>query len=244
MIPKIIHYCWFGGSELPPYVEKCIETWKKYCPDYQIRRWDESNFDVNMLDYTREAYNAGKYAFVSDVARLYAIKNEGGFYLDTDVELIKSLDSLRNYDAYMGIESGNDNVSTGLGFGAIPNHPVIAKNLAAYQHRKFIKNSKMDLTTCVTITKKTLRDILPSLVVKKEPVTYNVDNTTFTILPQEVLCPYDLKTNKLNITPNTITIHHYKASWKDKPDRFLRLKMIMRQMIGDDIYDKIKSLIP
>lgn len=243
MIPKIINYCWFGGSKLPSYVEKCIETWQKYCPEYEIVRWDESNFDINMFEYTKEAYELGKYAFVSDVARLYIIANNGGFYLDTDVELIKSLDSLRNYDAYMGIESGKNNISTGLGFGAVKNHPLVIENLNAYKNRHFILNGKPDLTTCVTITKEVLSKHIHNLSVKNDKQEYSIGNSTITILPKDVLCPYDLKTNKLNITDNTVTIHHYKASWKDKPEHLLRLKMFLRELLGDAKYDKIKSLM-
>lgn len=242
MIPKIIHYCWFGGNELPPYVQKCIQSWQKYCPEYEIIRWDESNFDVNLLPYTKEAYDAGKYAFVSDVARLYIVKKYGGFYLDTDVELIKSLNELNHYDAYMGIESGKTNISTGLGFGAIANHPIIEANLKAYDNRRFIVNSKEDLTTCVTITKQVLQSLIPNINVTTEPKTYDILDSNFTILPKEVLCPYDLLTSKLKITPQTVTIHHYKASWKDKSDKHLKAKIIIRKLLGDKLYDKIKSI--
>lgn len=242
MIPKIIHYCWFGNTELPSDVIKCIESWKKYCPDYEIIQWDESNFSTNMSQYTRDAYEAGKFAFVSDVARLKVIHEYGGFYLDTDVELIKSLDSLRTYEAYMGIESGNANISTGLGFGAIPNHPVIEANLKVYESRQFLIHGRPDTTTCVTITKKVLNDLIPNLDIRKDPMTYLIGTSSITILPQDVLCPYDLKTGKQNITNRTVSIHHYKASWKEKEDKFLRLKMTLRQLLGDNFYDKIKSL--
>lgn len=246
MIPKIIHYCWFGGKDLPEEVQKCIESWRKFAPDYEIKRWDESNFDVNANTYTKEAYDHKKYAFVSDVARLYVVAKYGGFYLDTDVELIKSLDELRKYDAVMGIETGKTNVSTGLGFGAIPNHPVIIKNINMYENRSFInpKSGKLDLTTCITITKQALAQMFPPFEVTNEPVTLSVPETSlkFTILPIEYLCPYNMATGKTNITDRTISIHHYDATWKSKKDKFLRLKIKIRQLLGDRIYDKIKSL--
>ena len=105
MIPKVIHYCWFGGNPLPELAQKCIASWKKYCPDYEIKEWNESNFDLNCCDYVREAYEAKKWAFVSDVARLYAMVHEGGIYMDTDVEVIAPLDSLLQYHAVSGFET-------------------------------------------------------------------------------------------------------------------------------------------
>lgn len=246
MIPKIIHYCWFGGKDLPENVQKCIESWRKFAPDYEIKRWDESNLDVNANTYTKEAYEHKKYAFVSDVARLSVVAKYGGFYLDTDVELIKPLDELRKYDAVMGIESGKTNVATGLGFGAIPNHPVIIENMNMYKNRSFIdpKSGKIDLTTCVTITKQALAQMLPSFEVTSEPVTLSMPKTSlkFTILPIEYLCPYNMATGKTHITDKTISIHHYDATWKSKKDKFLRLKIKIRQILGDHMYDKIKSL--
>ena len=107
MIPKKIHYCWFGGNPLPPLAVKCIESWKKYLPDYEIKEWNESNFDLNYNDYVREAYEAKKWAFITDVVRLYAMVTEGGIYMDTDVEVLKPLDELLQYDAVSGFESSS-----------------------------------------------------------------------------------------------------------------------------------------
>ncbi len=100
MIPKKIHYCWFGGKEKPEDVKRYIASWKKYCPDYEIKEWNESNFDIHENDYCREAYEAKKWAFLTDYVRLKALYEEGGFYMDTDVEVVKSLDPLRVYDSY------------------------------------------------------------------------------------------------------------------------------------------------
>lgn len=117
MIPKIIHYCWFGGGELPQMQKKCIESWKKFCPDYEIKEWNESNYDVHKVPYISEAYDAGKMAFVSDYARLDIIYKHGGIYLDTDVEIIKSLEPLLEHTCFLGAERDGI-VATGLGFGA------------------------------------------------------------------------------------------------------------------------------
>ena len=113
MIPKKIHYCWFGRNPLPEDAKKYIESWEKYCPDYEIKEWNEDNFNLDMYPYVREAYENRKFAFVSDVARLYALYNEGGFYMDTDVELIKPLDDFLKYDGVSGFESSTQ-IPTGL----------------------------------------------------------------------------------------------------------------------------------
>ena len=117
MLPKKIHYCWFGGNELPDLAIKCIESWKKYCPDYEIIEWNETNFDLECCDFVKEAYKAKKWAFVSDYARLKVVYDNGGIYLDTDVELVKSLDILLQEKCYFGEET-TGYVATGLGFGA------------------------------------------------------------------------------------------------------------------------------
>ena len=128
MIPKIIHYCWFGRNPLPKTAEKCIRSWKKCCPDYEIIRWDESNFDVNCNEYCREMYEQEKWAFLTDYVRLRVVYENGGIYLDTDVEVIKPLDDLLHNSAYMGLET-TDKVNTGLGFGAERNHWFIGENM-------------------------------------------------------------------------------------------------------------------
>ena len=116
-IPKIIHYCWFGGKPLPNTAIKCIRSWKKHCPDYEIHCWNEKNFDINVCPYVKEAYEEKAWAFVSDYARLWIIYNYGGIYLDTDVELLKNIDNLLKYDVFMGFEN-KQYVNTGVGFWA------------------------------------------------------------------------------------------------------------------------------
>lgn len=117
MIPKKIHYCWFGRNPLPELAVRCIESWKKYCPDYEIIEWNEDNYDINKISYVKEAYQARKWAFVTDYVRLDVVNQYGGIYLDTDVELLKSLDPLLKYKSFFGMEEGKF-IATGLGFGA------------------------------------------------------------------------------------------------------------------------------
>ena len=137
VIPKIIHYCWFGGKPIPEKDQRCIASWKKQCPDYEIRKWDETNYDVSKNQYMKEAYQAEKWGFVPDFARLDIIYNYGGFYLDTDVELLKPLDDLLPNKAVMGFEDGR-NVSPGLIIGAEKNHSTIRLLMEVYRDRNFV----------------------------------------------------------------------------------------------------------
>lgn len=212
MIQKKIHYCWFGGNPLPELAQKCIASWKKYCPDYEIIEWNETNFDINCCDYVREAYEAKKWAFVSDVARLYALVNYGGIYMDTDVEVLRSLDDLLQYEAVSGFEA-KDRIPTGL-MGCVAGQKMFVELLREYDHAHFIKeDGKYDTTTNVTrITNACLKYGL------------RLDNTMqtvngFTLLPYDYLCPKDFSTKKLTITENTLVIHHFDGSWLPEVER-------------------------
>lgn len=241
MIPKIIHYIWFGNNPMPDSVQRCIASWKKYCPDYEIKLWNESNYDISKSDFMLQAYEAKKYAFVSDMARLDIIAQYGGFYLDTDVELLTSLDSLRHYDAFMPMENPG-RINTGLGFGAIANHPFILKNLAAYENRHFFVHNKPVLTSCVTITTEVLsHELNNKMPVFNNPTVISIPTLNLNLLPVDFMCPYSLETGKTTITDNTISIHHYDATWKSKKDHFLKLKIKLRRWLGEKTYEKIKK---
>ena len=152
MIPKVIHYCWFGGKELPKLAQKCIKSWEKNCPDYEIKRWDESNFDINLCPlYVRQAYENKKWAFVTDYVRLKIIYDNGGIYLDTDVEVRKSLDKFLEYNAFFGFENGK-NVNTGSGFGAEKHSSIVERIMEQYKDISFIMAyCSYDLTACPTL---------------------------------------------------------------------------------------------
>ena len=205
MIPKIIHYCWFGGNPLPPKAKECIRSWKKYCPDYEIIEWNESNFDVNSYVYTKQAYDNKKWAFVTDVVRLHALCNYGGIYMDTDVEVIKPLDQFLNHRAFSGFEDAT-NIPTGI-MAAEKGHPLFVELLADYESRPFIVDGQPDLTTNVETISNLL---LPHGFVPNN--TYQ-EVSGLALYPYDYFCPRDIHTMKLLVTENTYTIHHFAGSW-------------------------------
>jgi len=206
-IPKIIHYCWFGNNPLPPLAIKCIESWKKYCPDYEIKQWNESNFDINYNEYTKQAYKNKKWAFVSDVTRLYAVYAEGGVYLDTDVELIKPIDDLLNGSMFIGFETKRL-INTGLGFGAEKNFSIVKKMLDIYNNISFInKNGTINMISCPVYNTKIMRQ--ENFKINNKQQTKNA----VTVYPTEYFCPIDVMTRSIYITENTYAIHHFSGSW-------------------------------
>lgn len=213
MIPKKIHYCWFGGNPLPKDALKCIESWKKYCPDYEIIEWNESNFDINCCDYVREAYEAKKWAFVSDVARLYALVHHGGVYMDTDVEVLKPLDDILSYEAVSGFEA-KDRIPTGL-MACQKGQALFVELLHDYDNAHFIKeDGTFNITTNVTrITNTCLKYGL-----KLNNTLQTVNG--FTLFPYDYFCPKNYETKVVDLTENTYTIHHFDGSWLAEEDKY------------------------
>ncbi len=224
MIPKVIHYCWFGKKPIPENGKKCIDSWKQHCPDYEINLWTEDNFQVSRYPYMKEAYDAQKWAFVSDMARLIIVYDNGGVYLDTDVELIKSLDEILENSFFFAIEKNRNtitdedsiHVATGLGFGAEKGNQVLKSLIEEYDHNHFrLNNGKFDLTPCPHRNTRAL-----------EKYGYDGRDDKFefnggTIYPSDYFCPIEFSTKRVNITNNTISIHHYDASWKSEKDKFV-----------------------
>jgi len=206
MIPKKIHYCWFGTKPLPKIAKKCIASWKKYCPDYEIIEWNENNFDVNCCNYTKEAYQAKKYAFVSDVARLKVLIKYGGIYMDIDQEILKPIDSFLKYEAFCGFTTDED---IGLGIlGSSENLDVFKEYLAQYDDIHFImKDGKPDLTI--------INDRFEQFCKKYGFVLNNTLQTIrgITFFPSEYFYAKNHLTQKTKITENTYTMHHFYASW-------------------------------
>lgn len=207
MIPKIIHYCWFGGNPLTKDALLCIESWKKYCPEYKIVCWDESNYDFHKNLYVEQAYKNKKWAFLSDYVRLDVVYNYGGIYLDTDVELIRSLDNLLENICFMGMEQVGT-VATGLGFGAEKNNAFILENMKVYEKENYVyEDGTFKPPICVKIT----TQLLERNGLIEENSVQKINDIT--IYPPEYFCPLKMGTNKLRITSNTYSIHHYSASW-------------------------------
>lgn len=209
MIPKKIHYCWFGGKELPELAKKCIASWEKFCPDYEIIRWDESNFDLDQIPYTRWCYDNGKWAFLSDYVRLAVVAEQGGLYFDTDVELIRSPDELLQFEAFYGFEN-NYAVATGLGFGAQAQHPTLVAMRQAYLALEQNADGGFPVQACPALNTAALLPM--GLILNGE--RQNVAGAE--ILPADFLNPYDDATGKLHRTENTIGIHWYSKSWISK----------------------------
>lgn len=229
-IPKVIHYCWFGNGDLPKLATKCIKSWEKYCPDYKIVCWTERNFDLSQNKYAYEAFQAGKWAFVSDYVRLKVIYDNGGIYLDTDVELLRPLDDLLENKGYMGFDEKGI-IASGLGFGAEADNTVIGELLKDYEDIPFVlPDGSYDLTPCPDRNTKALQRL--GMDIKNT----NQRFMDMLFLPREYFCPTEYYTAKKALTPKTYSIHHYSASWTSPvTKRTTRIKRI----IGVKLYDKL-----
>ena len=235
MIPKIIHYCWFGRNPLPQSAEECIASWKKFLPDYEIKEWNEDNFDVNITTYTSEAYKARKFAFVSDYARFWILYNYGGLYFDTDVEILKPLDDIISRGGFMGIEKieGNtiDNfeegtvlVNAGLGLGVEKGHPLYKEILDVYNKKHYIGwNGKFTGTVVTTTT----NILLKKTKLEKDKIT---EIEGIFIYPDEYFDPMNYYTKEIKITEKTRTIHKYATTWVTKNTRL------------NAVYERLKNL--
>lgn len=226
MIPKVIHYCWFGKNEMPPQYKAFIESWKKYCPEYQIVQWDEENFDIDSNQYCKQAYDAKQWAFVSDYARLKIIYENGGIYLDTDVELVKSMDNLLGNKAFIGFQNDYE-VNTGLGFGAEKHNEAIKSMLSMYNSRRFIgKNGEYNRIPCpATNTVALIPYGLKIGPINSMTIQLLKD---IAIYPEEYFNPMNRNNGKINVTDNTYTIHHYAGSWSSgKSKKLSKIKKVM-----------------
>lgn len=217
MIPKIIHYCWVGNCPKPKSVLYCIESWRKFCPDYKIIEWNESNYDFSKNEYMRQAYEAKKWGFVPDYARLDIVYQYGGIYLDTDVELVKNIDELLSHKAFMGFEDTGDGeffVNCGHGFGAEPGNEIIEVMRDLYDSVSFRNNDgSYNLLPSPNYTTKALR----KFGLTQENKDQLLENMI--IYASDVLCPKNFRTGKMHKTNRTVSIHHFTASWMDEDVR-------------------------
>lgn len=239
MIPKKIHYCWFGGNPLPKSALKCINSWKKFFPDYEIIEWNTDNYDVNKAVYTKQAYQAKKYAFVSDYARFDILYNEGGIYFDTDVEVIKPFDDILKNGAFMGCEIDGDLINPGLGIGAEKGMDFYKKILDYYNKIEFL-NKDGSINT-ETIVLKTTR-LLKEQGLKSIFGIQKIDGIT--IYPKEYFNPLNSNTGELNKTENTHSIHWYSMTWLSNAEKIrLHLARPFHRFFGDKCFAKIKQIL-
>lgn len=251
-IPKILHYCWFGGKPKPPLAEKCLKSWKKFCPDYEIREWNEDNFDISTAPlYVRQAYEAGRWAFVTDYVRLKALVEEGGIYMDTDVEMVKPFTPYLHHQGFAGFESPA-RIQTGL-LACEKNFPLFREFLSYYDTAQYYNaDGTENITTNV--------EVLTSLCEKygfQPNDTYQVVQG-FAVYPREYFCPVDFDTEKLHRTRKTVVIHWFAASWHTQKEleaiqaERLRQKRekqsqtrvrIGHALLGEKGYETLKALI-
>lgn len=237
MIPKIIHYCWYGGKPLPKLAKQCIASWKKFCPDYEIKEWNEENSPLHLFPFAEQAIKAGKWAFVSDVIRLYALQTEGGIYMDTDVELIKPLDIFLYHPAFTGYERDSNMLQTAI-FGAEKNNQWITDWLKIYQNKEFNADRRI-MASLVN------NRMISSWMIKNG---YTLDGChqeyeDVVIYPKDYFCPMSYGSHFIEKTPNTVCIHYYTFSWSEPETIKGHIKKIVVNIIGEKQFRTIVNRI-
>ncbi len=227
MIPKIIHYCWFGGNPLPQLALKCIASWRRFLPDYQIIEWNESNFPIDDFVFAKEALENRKFAFISDVCRLYALKKMGGVYMDTDVEALKTYDDFLHHAAFSGFEN-DDYVPTGI-MASEKDGKWVGELLAYYDNRPF-KNVDGSLeTTSNTVI---ITDMMKAKGFEMTN-TFQEIKDYVAFYPNDYFCPKSYKTGNIDLTENSYCIHHFAKSWISPKKRWRNImKMKAMKILG------------
>lgn len=232
MIPKIIHYCWFGRGKKTKLIQRCIASWEKYCPDYEIIEWNEDIFDVNMNGYTRMCWAEKKYAFLSDYVRLYVVEQYGGLYFDTDVELIRSPDALLQAEAFFGFETP-EYVASGLGFGSVAHGAAVRAMLAEYAP---LLDGTHGTVGCPRLNTRALT----GLGLRQDGSLQQVAGAV--IYPPSYFNPYESATGRLLKTPETISIHWYSAAWMSRKQR---LRCVvgrpLHRILGVDAFKRFRK---
>lgn len=237
-IPKIVHYCWFGKKEKPESVKKCINSWKKFLPDYELMEWNEDNFNIDKLQYTKEAYEAGKYAFVSDVARIEALYLYGGIYMDTDVEVLKSFSPLLDARCILGMEEKEYVATSFMAFEK--GHPLVKQFLNLYENLSFY-DEKGQIITGTNVAK--LTNMLAEKGFKQIN-TYQELEDGIKIYPKEFFSPYDYINCYYKITENSYCVHHFAVSWMSKKEQVKKqIKRKVVKILGPDKMNKIREKI-
>ena len=233
MIPKRIHYCWFGGHPLRKLEEMCLESWKRNCPDYELVLWNEGNAPIKDNVYVRQAFQMKKWAFVSDYVRLKVLSEYGGIYLDTDVELLKPLNDFMNQRGFLGLES-RENIASCV-IGCVPHHPFFSWAAGAYDERAFCTaDGTCDETTNTTW----LTGILLRMGLQQTGLQQVVADVE--IYPPDIFCPFNLETGKLRLTDRSVAIHHFAGSWMTPRQKF---HTRVAQILGVEKTKKLRKLL-
>lgn len=236
MIPKTIHYVWLGNRPKPKKIEKCIASWNKFCPDYEIIEWNELNFDINSHNFVKEAYEIGNFAFSSDVIRLEVLYKYGGIYVDADVEFLKPIDDLLYNEAFIGFEI-DEYVNSGQILGTVANNPLINEHLKQYD--------SLSYSACEDITKIACPRLLTKLLVDKG---LRLDGTEqqisdMHIYPSDYFNPFDTKTGKLSKTENSYSIHWSAHSWTNRSRVIKRITRTCHRFLGVNCFAWIKRFL-
>lgn len=229
MIPHKIHYCWFGNHTMPPSAQQCLESWRKWCPDFEICRWDEHNFDMDANDYVKQAYEHKKWAFVSDVARFWILYRHGGIYLDTDVELLRSPLPLIERGAFFGMEKIGKrvDVAPGCGMAAPAKDPLLKEILTYYDAISFLQNGLPNTTQTVCDHVTRILQTRGYQCVDREQQVCG-----WTIYPSAYLCPKDFVSGEIHTTSSTFAIHHFDGSWFGPQQQYAqRCKSTLRKFL-------------
>ena len=241
MIPKVIHYCWFGWNPLPKMAVKCIASWRKYLPDYEIKEWNEDNFDVNIIPYTKDAYMDGKYAFVSDFARFWILYHYGGVYFDTDVEVVKPMDDILERGPFMGLEIAglNCKIAPGLGLAAESGNPVYEDIIDGFTHLDYyLPDGARNPYTMIPL----VTDLMRACGLTGREAIQNVRGID--IYAPEYFNPLDDATGRLRVTDNTRTIHWFMKSWMlNQSPLKVWIKRMIRRVIGTEGLLRVKAMI-
>ena len=245
MIPKKIHYCWFGRNPLPESAQKCITSWRKYLPDYEIIEWNEDNFNVNSIPYTAQAYAAKKYAFVSDYARFKILYDHGGLYFDTDVEVIRPMDDIIACGPFMGFEIAPSckkpfgAVNPGVGIGAEKRMNLYKSILNYYSQLSFIQtDGSYNMTDAVVNI--TTRELV-KVGLQNIPGIQKVAGIM--IYPADYFNPFDDATGQLNKTENTYTIHWFSKTWLNVSPWRQYISRFAHRIFGVNTFSKLRKLI-
>lgn len=245
MIPKQIHLCWLSGDPYPSKIKKCIESWQKYLPDYEIILWDTKRFDLNSAPWVKQAFESKKYAFAADYIRFYALYHYGGIYLDSDVEVLKSFDDLLDRPYFLGEEA--DGVLEAAILGAEKRNDWIKNCLDYYEGRNFLRsNGELDTRQLPEIMQERIRQIKPIVFMREgndKPSKSDMDKAVY-VFPNDYFSPKVFDSMEVITTPRTYAIHHYQSSWfSPKTLIYYKIRSFFVRLLGYNLVRKIEKTL-